>query len=82
MKCQLKCFYTNMDSLNNKRAELDSRIALSKPDIIGVVEVNPKNATWKLSMEELQRCGYTTYFNLNGRGVVLYISDSLVSSEI
>jgi ribosome biogenesis protein Nip4 len=82
MKCQLKCFYTNMDSLNNKRAELDSRLALSKPDIIGIVEVNPKNATWKLSMEELQRCGYTTYFNLNGRGVVLYINDSLSSSEI
>jgi len=33
-------------------------------------------------MEELQRCGYNTYFDLNRRGVVLYINDALSSSEM
>lgn len=71
-----------MDTFNNKRSEFDSRLALSRPDIVGIVEVNPKHATWNLSLEELQRSGYTTYTKLNGRGVVLYINDALSSSEV
>lgn len=62
-----------MDTNNNKRAELEARVSISNPDIIGLTELNPKNARWKLCIEDLQRPGYTMYTNHEGRGIVLYI---------
>lgn len=53
-KVGLKCFYTNLDSLNNKKVELEARIVMINPDIIGLLEINPKNAKWKLTQEDQQ----------------------------
>lgn len=74
--------YTNIDSFNNKRQELLARVSQIKPDIIGVTEVNPKNAKWDLTMEDINLEGYTAYVNLRGRGVVLYVKQTLHSSEM
>jgi len=37
--------YPKNDGFNNKRQELPARISSIKPDIIGITEINPKNAT-------------------------------------
>ena len=44
----LKCMYTNVDTFNNKRIEFEARVRTLEPDIIGITEVNPKNASWRL----------------------------------
>jgi len=44
--------YTNIDSFNNKRVELEAIIALNNPDVIGLTEVNPKNSTWSLQQQQ------------------------------
>ena len=67
--------------MDSKRVKFESRLAISKPDIIGILEVNPKNATLELPLEDLQRSGYNAYFYPKGLRVVLYIKDSLSSSE-
>ena len=58
-----------------------ARIALGKPYIIGITETNPKNATWSLTLEDVSIDGYTTYANLRGRGITLYIKQGLHSAE-
>ena len=39
----LKCMYTNVDGILNKRLELLTRIQDEKPDIVGITEISPKN---------------------------------------
>ena len=43
-KAHLTCFYTNANSLKNKRSELEGKINETRPDIIGVTEVWMKEA--------------------------------------
>jgi len=51
--------YSNgIDTFNNKPAEIEVRIYLITPDIIGLTEVNPKNANWSLQNQELHLQGY------------------------
>ena len=78
----MTCMYTNLDSFNNKRTELEARILAVKPDVIGLAEVNPKNAKWTLELQDLQLMGYTMYCNLEGRGVALYVRDSVKSGDL
>ena len=78
----LQCMYTNLDCLNNKKPELLSRISELNPDVIGLTEVDPKHSSWSLMPQDLSIEGYTFYSNLDGRGSVLYVKDSLCSSEI
>jgi len=74
----LNILFTNADSLVNKRIELESRIHQnkSKPDIIGIVEANPKNCKYGLSSSEFSVEGYdvhhTNITDSNKRGIVLY----------
>ena len=82
MKFGFKCFYTNIDTLNNKKAEFEARTVLMNPDIIGLSEINPKNAKWKLTQQDLQIKGYTMYENISGRGVVLYVREDIKSNLI
>ena len=82
VKVGFKCFYTNIDSLNNKKVELEAHIVMLNPDIIGLSEINPKNAKWKLTQEDLQIRGYTMYDNLKGRGVVLYVRENIKSNLV
>ena len=79
---ELQCMYTNLDCLNNKKSEFILRVAEINPDIVGLTEVNPKHGKWSLMPQDLNIEGYTHYSNLEGRGVVLYVKDSLCSSEI
>jgi exonuclease III len=74
--------YTNLDSYNNKRSELLVRIAQHQPDVIGLTEITPKHATWKLLMEDMMIQGYTAYVNFEGGGVALYIRDEIRPEEI
>ena len=45
--------YTNVDTFLNKRTELLFRIQQCNPDILGLTEIKPKNASWELSAHEL-----------------------------
>ena len=82
MKCMnaqnLRCFYTNTDTLKNKLTEFKTRLKQFKPHIIGVTEVKPKNARYKQRESEfkIQDIGnYKIISNIekdNGRGMLLY----------
>ena len=78
----LKCLYTNLDTFHNKKNELMSRISDYDPDVIGLTEIKPKMASWELSDTELLITGYTSYTDLTGRGVALYVKDSLLSKAL
>ena len=65
--------YTNIDTFHNKRTEFEARISLNKPDVIGLTEMNVKNARWSLESQDLQLNGYTLYDNRYGRSVTLYV---------
>jgi len=73
--------YTNVDTFINKRLEIEAKISETKPDIFGLTEINPKNATWKLSDQDMVFQGYTSYTNFTGRGSVLYVKDTISSFE-
>jgi len=71
----------NLDGFNNKRTELTARIALVQPDIIGITEINQKNASWNLTVQDLQLSRYSLYVNFEGRGMALYVSEMLKSND-
>ena len=75
----LKCFYTNIDSLSNKKAELERRIFDLKPDIIGLTETVPKTTLYGFSENEMSLPGYVMYTNMNGRGTALYVKETIPS---
>jgi hypothetical protein len=78
----LRCIYTNLDTFNNKRPELEARIADLKPDIIWLTEVKRTNATWELANHVISLDGYTLNSNLEGRGSALYVHEKLESAEV
>ena len=79
----LKIMYTNADSLVNKMSNLEILCQCQDPDIVAITEVNPKNARLPLRENEIHLNGYTVFTNLTeeGRGVALYIRDSLTVSK-
>jgi hypothetical protein len=76
----LLCFYTNADSIVNKRAELQVVIAQHAPDIICITEYAPKNSN--IAESELQVEGYDMFLNSNAykRGVLIYVKKLLQAS--
>lgn len=79
----LKCMYTNVDTLTNKRPDLELRIVKHNPDIVGLAEVNSKLTTDNnLTEQEMSIPGYTLYPNMTERGVALYVKESLSSSVV
>ncbi len=78
----LQCMYTNLDAFNNKRAEFEARIRQLEPDIVGVTEVNSKSTLWHLQQQDLQLSRYNMLCNLKGRGVAVYVKDSIGVSEV
>ena len=70
-----KCLYTNVDTITNKIDELNAKISLMDPDIIGLTEIKPKNASWDLTSQEVNITGYTSFINLSGRGSVLFVKN-------
>lgn len=85
---KLSVMYTNADCLTNKVLELRKRVESEdvKPNIIGIVEVKPKNARYQISPAEIQIQGYDIYTKglqeEKGRGLVLYIRRELEPQEV
>ena len=72
---RLSRFYTNADQFRNKFSEFQIRIRDSKPLVIGITEVKPKNSLYKYSPAEftMDWCDGYNMFSLNidndiGRG--------------
>ena len=59
----LKCLYTNCDTVTNKLDELEASIDMNDPDIIVLTEVLPKNNRYTLQKSELETKGYTLFIN-------------------
>ena len=78
----LSVFYTNADSLSNKLVELKAIIDLKNPDIICITETKPKNYSLPPTPHDLDNLGYNSYHNTNGRGVSIYIKNSIPSEEL
>ncbi len=80
-KNNLKCIYSNVDSLMNKRNELLHMIGKDNPDIICLTEILPKNTRYKVEVPELQLEGYDVFTNINEvtlhRGVVIYTKKNI-----
>ena len=74
--------YTNVDSFINKQYEFETRVNTLIPDIIGVTEINPKNASWSITQQDLSIEGYNLYVNSSGRESALYIKSNLGSTEL
>ena len=83
-KQQLKCLYTNADTLTNKMVELRVRSGEIDADIIMITEVKPKNQRYKVTEAELKLPGYDLYTtnidNELGRGIVIYIRKNICTS--
>jgi len=73
-------FYTNCDSVLNKRDELDLEIERYKPDIIVLTEIFPKTTNSNdIYQSELKIDGYDIIMNQSAdkrRGVCLYVNES------
>ncbi len=79
----LKCLYSNVDSLLNKRHELLALVNYHKPHIIGITELKPKNCRYGVQDCEIAIDGYQLFHNLDsqGRGIGLYIEESLKPAQ-
>ena len=82
----LKCLFTNPDMLDNKMSEFETYIAHRKPMVIGIVEVKPKHCRYQPSSASYNLPGFRLFRrnieSSTGRGVILYIHNSLVASEV
>ena len=67
----------------NKRSELETRIHIYKPDIIGLTEINPKNMNNTCTTnQDFYLTGYNMFVNLTGRGSALYVRECYSSAEV
>ena len=79
---QLKCFYTNADSIINKCTEFKARVISHKCMMIGITEVKLKNQKFLLNTAELGLSDYDLYHNIDkqGRGVCIYTHITLMQN--
>ena len=76
----VRCLYTNADSIHNKLPELETVAQNLKPDIIAISEVKPKFTRFKLQANEILMEGFQEpvhNLDMEGRGVCIYIRDGL-----
>ena len=82
----LQCFYTNSDSVLNKKSELLTVIENECIDIICITETLPKNHGGKIVPVEFQLPGFDCFHNLNeeqcSRGVALWVKTSYGAQQI
>ena len=86
----LKVLYTNADQFFNKRDDLLMLIAGNEPDLILITEVLPKAHFTCMSSSRVDISGFFRYSNFDPdaepvvgiRGVCIYVSNKLVSSEV
>ena len=77
---ELNVWYTNSDQFLNKIDELKLRIyhADTKPSIIAITEVNPKNNRNPIIMSELKIDNFLEpLYNPDGRGICIYLANTL-----
>lgn len=75
--------YSNVDSLLNKKSELEARISVRNPDIIALVEIFPKNLFHPVDDCELQIGGYNMFLPAESqRGVIIYCKKNLQSKQV
>ena len=77
--------YTNCDCLTQtKLIELTHYVQSNSPDVIALTEILPKNSLFDVTPEIYALEGYSLFTsNLNqGRGVLLYIKESLATSSV
>ena len=78
MNTKFICFYTNVDTLSNKKDELSTLIFNKRPHIIALTETKPKNSRYDLQEVELEIPDYEQFSNLKGtRGVSMFIHKTL-----
>ena len=76
----MKVMYSNVDSLTNKKSELQDRIHSYKPHIIALTEVNPKNHRFAVTKNEMDIPGYVLFTNADQpgtQGTAVYIINHL-----
>ena len=84
----LRCIYTNADSLLNKIEEFKIRFLSDEniPDIIAITEVVPKNTRYTLNKADIELSGYELFpRNFSGsarRGVIIYVRKKLQAVEV
>ena len=82
----LNCFYTNVDSILNKRLEINHILVQEHPDIFLISEVLPKNVRDTVQISELQFDDYacfTNCFHSNCHlGVAIYVKNYLNAQEV
>ena len=84
----IKFFYTNCDTLTNKKEELYTTISLVKPDVIALTEIYPKriNQDYAIQPTELQLQGYHMFLpaklKVRQRGVVVYLKKGISGSLV
>ena len=81
-KDKLICLYTNADSLTNKIHELESKVSLQNPSIICITETMPKGNKTNITPHELTHLGYSSFHNLNSRGVSVYVKSDINATQV
>ncbi len=80
-KNSITCYYTNTDSLLNKKGELKVIINSCQPDILMITETLPKNIKSPPTKAEFMIDNYELYYNHDDsnchRGVCIYIHHRL-----
>ena len=80
----MKVFYTNCDCLTQtKLSELQCYIRTNSPDVIALTEILPKNYLFETSANSYIIQGYTMFSSnmMRGRGILLYIKESLGATD-
>ena len=77
----LTLYYTNCDSVINKRSELETHLQITKPDLVALTEIFPKNYQLDIQQHELELPGYQLFLSNEGqvpkRGAAIYVKDSI-----
>ena len=83
IKENLLIIYSNVNSLLNKRNELNQLIADRDPDVIQLTEALPKNCKIEDFSQDFYIPGYNLFFNKNPkRGIVVFIKTSIDATLI
>ena len=82
LQSNLRCFYTNADSLRNKLPELELRLkdpyGQTLYDVVAIAETNSKTKSFDTSDCELNIPGVQLFCNnqsVKSRGVAIYVSN-------
>ena len=82
----MRCIYSNVDGLLNKRAEFHIFIENEQPDIVCLTEIIPKRFMLAVQKVELEMDGYDCFCKIEEenaeRGVLIYVKKNLGAQDI